>query len=490
MNTIKRICSFICILGIICTMNLIVADAKSQSDAVNWLKSQVGAEYKNKYGAQCVCFVTAYMNWCVTGNPNSGTYPTYNANQYPNIANSDPGNWEVIKNYLEFVPQAGDIFVSKGLDANYGHVGVVISSDVNNATIIDQNGVKASSSGSPAAIHNITWTKAYSPTYFIRYKGFSNSSASSSNVNFALDTSSNTINYTDVRLYSWLYKTPGLRVTNAGIYLWPETGSQPSSPTYSENFSAYDNYKSRDSVHINYTIGSGKEVNYKLNEGEKYSYKIYCVVEGKEYTTSVGTFTTKGTHKHSFNQFAYTSTQHPHYKSYKCECGAVNENKNEANFSETCEICLNTKTSNEHVQTNVNYNENFSYDDTSDEKNQFILTVGSKKAKVWGKNKRNDVAPKIVNSRTMLPARFVAENLGAEVEWDESDRIVTIYTDDIDIVITIGSKRAYVNGKKYTLDSEAFIENGRTYTPVRFIAEMLGAKVEWDSDNEEVIITR
>lgn len=45
---------------------------------------------------------------------------------------------------------------------------------------------------------------------------------------------------------------------------------------------------------------------------------------------------------------------------------------------------------------------------------------------MFGKTKSNDVAPKIVNGRTMLPARFVAENLGAVVAWNEADKTVTI----------------------------------------------------------------
>lgn len=45
---------------------------------------------------------------------------------------------------------------------------------------------------------------------------------------------------------------------------------------------------------------------------------------------------------------------------------------------------------------------------------------------MFGKTKSNDVAPKIVNGRTMLPARFVAEQLGASVEWNEADKTVTI----------------------------------------------------------------
>ena len=128
--------------------------------------------------------------------------------------------------------------------------------------------------------------------------------------------------------------------------------------------------------------------------------------------------------------------------------------------------------------------------------NQIILTIGKKNAQVFGKAKSNDVAPKIEKDRTMLPARFVAENLGAKVEWDGEKELVTITgknlkTDEnVTILITIGSATVKVNGKEIKLDSPAFIENDRTYTPIRFISENLGASVEWVEKEQKVIITK
>ena len=62
--------------------------------------------------------------------------------------------------------------------------------------------------------------------------------------------------------------------------------------------------------------------------------------------------------------------------------------------------------------------------------------------------------------------------------------------DDVEIIITIGSETAIVNGEEVLLDSPVFLENGRTYTPIRFVAERLGADVEWDEAEERVIIKR
>lgn len=119
-----------------------------------------------------------------------------------------------------------------------------------------------------------------------------------------------------------------------------------------------------------------------------------------------------------------------------------------------------------------------------------ILTIEEEDAHVFGDEKTNDVAPKIVNDRTMLPARFVAENLGAEVAWDEAARKVTITKDDVVIEITIDAEIALVNGKEVKLDSPAFIENDRTYTPIRFISENLGAKVFWNGETQKVTIVK
>ena len=130
-----------------------------------------------------------------------------------------------------------------------------------------------------------------------------------------------------------------------------------------------------------------------------------------------------------------------------------------------------------------------------DEANQIILTIGEKTAKAFGEAKTNDVAPKIVNDRTMLPARFVAESLGAKVDWDEEKQLVTIVginekNEEVTILITIDSDIALVNGKEVKLDSPAFIENDRTYTPLRFISENLGAKVDWNEEQQKVTITK
>ena len=124
------------------------------------------------------------------------------------------------------------------------------------------------------------------------------------------------------------------------------------------------------------------------------------------------------------------------------------------------------------------------------ENNEIILTIGSRKISVFGREIKNDVAPKIVNDRTMLPIRIVAESLGGTVTWNGELQRVTIQKGADVILITIGADTAYVNGTAVKLDAAAFVENGRTYLPLRFVSETLGAQVVWNEAEKTVTITK
>ncbi len=118
------------------------------------------------------------------------------------------------------------------------------------------------------------------------------------------------------------------------------------------------------------------------------------------------------------------------------------------------------------------------------------MTIDSLTASVNGERKVLDAAPIIRNSRTMLPVRFVAENLGGAVGWDDATKTVSVKSADTTIEIVIGATTAKVNGKEITLDSPAFIENSRTYLPVRVVAENLGAAVAWDDATKTATLTK
>lgn len=101
--------------------------------------------------------------------------------------------------------------------------------------------------------------------------------------------------------------------------------------------------------------------------------------------------------------------------------------------------------------------------------------------------------PYIKNDFTMVPFRAIFEAMGATVGWDPDTKNVMAYleTEDdfIDVGMQIDLPYAFVKGEKVDLDIPAEITNDFTFVPVRFVAENLGAKVEWDHDNYTVVIT-
>ena len=118
------------------------------------------------------------------------------------------------------------------------------------------------------------------------------------------------------------------------------------------------------------------------------------------------------------------------------------------------------------------------------------MTIGEDVGYINGTPVALDAAPIIRGSRTMLPVRFVAEAFGAKVGWDGATSTATISTSDVELKITIGANEAFVNGNAVALDSPAFIENSRTYMPVRFVSENLGATVAWDGATSTATITK
>jgi len=131
------------------------------------------------------------------------------------------------------------------------------------------------------------------------------------------------------------------------------------------------------------------------------------------------------------------------------------------------------------------------------------LTVTYKKAeftvvKVWigsdimtvnDKATQLDVAPEIKDGRTFLPLRSIAEALGATVDWIAETKGITVTLGETTIGLQIGNTSAVVNGTVKTLDVAPYIKNGRTMLPFRFIAENLGATVTWDAALRQVTIT-
>ncbi len=97
--------------------------------------------------------------------------------------------------------------------------------------------------------------------------------------------------------------------------------------------------------------------------------------------------------------------------------------------------------------------------------------------------------PVIVEGRTLVPLRSVFEALGATVEWNNDERSVTSVKGDVAISLAVDSVEMVVNGQVKTLDVPAQIMNERTMVPVRAVAEAFGCEVSWDNDTRTVVIT-
>lgn len=126
----------------------------------------------------------------------------------------------------------------------------------------------------------------------------------------------------------------------------------------------------------------------------------------------------------------------------------------------------------------------------------FIVVFGSSSNDVTVKVDGNivsfpDAKPYIdINSnRTMVPIRFIAEEMGCAVGWDGSLRVVYINKDKTSVELKIGASKALLNGKVITLDTEAIINKDRTFVPLRFVSEALGADVKWNNNTRTVLIT-
>jgi len=104
-----------------------------------------------------------------------------------------------------------------------------------------------------------------------------------------------------------------------------------------------------------------------------------------------------------------------------------------------------------------------------------------------------DAAPMILHSRTYLPIRYVAEPLGAVIDWNATLQKATVIFNGNKVEMVVNSNMAWVNGVETPISNDplvtAIVENGRILVPVAFVATSLGCDVAWDAANQEVILT-
>ena len=118
-----------------------------------------------------------------------------------------------------------------------------------------------------------------------------------------------------------------------------------------------------------------------------------------------------------------------------------------------------------------------------------VLTIGSDIVTVDDKATTVDAAPEIVDGRTFVPIRFIAETFGSTVTWLPETKGVTIVLGDTTIGLQIGNATAVINGTIIALDAAPYIKNSRTMVPLRVISESFGGNVAWDPINHIITIT-
>lgn len=117
------------------------------------------------------------------------------------------------------------------------------------------------------------------------------------------------------------------------------------------------------------------------------------------------------------------------------------------------------------------------------------LADGEIKVTLDGEELSFDVKPQLINDRTMVPMRKIFEAMGAQVEWDDDNQTVTATRNNIVVKMQIGNSVINVGGTEVTLDVPPQLIDDRTLVPVRAVAESFLSKVDWNNDSSTVIIT-
>ncbi|WP_201004740.1 stalk domain-containing protein [Paenibacillus glycanilyticus] len=116
------------------------------------------------------------------------------------------------------------------------------------------------------------------------------------------------------------------------------------------------------------------------------------------------------------------------------------------------------------------------------------LVIGSTTAYVGESAYRITAAPFIQTGRTYVPIRFISEKLGATVKWNQSTKEVTIQKDGKTIRWTVGNRQIKVNQQTLMQDAPLLLKNGSAFVPVRFVAEQLNTSVEYMGSKHMVVI--
>jgi FtsP/CotA-like multicopper oxidase with cupredoxin domain len=118
-----------------------------------------------------------------------------------------------------------------------------------------------------------------------------------------------------------------------------------------------------------------------------------------------------------------------------------------------------------------------------------VLHAGEENVLVNGKSTRLDVPPQLIGDTTYVPLRFIGNQLGADIQWIDEEKSVVYTTKDTKIQLWINQNKVVINGKELTMDQQPINQNGSSMVPLRFVSENLGAKVSYDNSTQDITLT-
>ncbi len=112
---------------------------------------------------------------------------------------------------------------------------------------------------------------------------------------------------------------------------------------------------------------------------------------------------------------------------------------------------------------------------------QIKLSIGNPSAVINGQTRTNDAAPFIAEDSTVVPIRFIAEYLGSKVKWDHKTQ---------QVMITHNNKTLFLDSNKSLADGGLILKGQRSFVPLRYISEQFGAYVIWDEKQRSIYIVK
>lgn len=124
--------------------------------------------------------------------------------------------------------------------------------------------------------------------------------------------------------------------------------------------------------------------------------------------------------------------------------------------------------------------------------NAIVLTMNKETYLVYQNGKYTtktlDAPPVLDQQTTLVPLRGVLEHFGVRVDWEAATNTIKATSSDKEIILTIGSRAALINGETHSLSVPAKLVNGRTMIPLRFVSEGFDLQVDWGGGNQSIIV--